>query len=259
MLKILKYEFRKNAKSLSVMLLVAAGLFLLAPLGKISDEVGLTAISVLSLMFYALAAFLYVLLRGITAYSGELRSKTGYLLIMVPRSTMSILFGKLLFSLVFAALMLAVTLLALGSSIMISFSLMLESNPEIRSILDLVRISLEQMGFDPAQFVNTALFFAVEFLSGVLAVVGISYLSVTLSATLLSDGRGRGFVSFLFFLLLLWLTAELEKTFTPEVNQLYVSVEEALRAALPVSLLLVILTFVFTAASAILLKKKVSL
>ena len=157
MLKILKYEFRKSRTSLMVMLLIAAGLFLLAPLGRALHRESMLALSVLLLLFYAFAAFIYALVRGITAYSGELRGRTGYLLLMIPRSTMSVLFGKLLFSLAFAALMLAVTSLALGAS----FMMLVGEENGIEGALNLFRFVLAQIGIAPAQLAATALYFAV--------------------------------------------------------------------------------------------------
>ena len=40
MLKLIKYEFRKNRTGLLIMLLIAAGLFLLAPLGAALEKEG---------------------------------------------------------------------------------------------------------------------------------------------------------------------------------------------------------------------------
>lgn len=255
MLKIVKYEFRKSRTSLLVMLLIAAGLFLLAPLGKALDREYLMTLSTLALLFYAFAAFVYALVRGITAYSGELRGRTGYLLMMIPRSTMSVLFGKLLFSLAFAALMLAATVLALGAS----FTMLTAQNYQIEGMLNMLRFGMTQIGLDPAHLAATALYFTVDILCSVLVMVGIGYLSVTLSATILQEGKLRGLLSFLFFVALLILTGWLEDFVTPELNGLYVSFDMALRAALPSTLLFVAMTCACTAASAVLLQRKVSL
>ena len=255
MLKIVKYEFRKSRTSLLVMLLIAAGLFLLAPLGKALHREYLMALSLILLLFYAFAAFVYALVRGISAYSGELRGKTGYLLMMIPRSTMSVLFGKLLFSLAMALLMLAATTLALGAS----FTMLTAQNHQIEGALNMLRFGMTQIGLDPAHLATTALYFTVDILCSVLLLVGIGYLSVTLSATVLQEGKFRGLLSFLFFVALLMLTGWLEDFVTPELNEMYVSFDMALRAALPSTILFVAMTCACTATSAVLLQKKVSL
>ncbi len=259
MLKIVKYEFRKGRTSLLVMLLIAAGLYLLAPLGRALHREYLMAISLILLLFYALAAFVYALVRGITAYSRELRGRTGYLLMMIPRSTMSVLFGKLLFSLTVALLMLAATVLALGASLAQSLPFLLGGEYQVETFWNALQIALYQIGLPPAQLAATALYFAVDILSSTLVLVGIGYLAVTLSATILQEGRLRGLISFLFFVALLALTGWLEDLVTPALNEMYVTYDMALRAALPATVLFVTLTCACTAASAILLQKKVSL
>lgn len=255
MLKLMKYEFRKNRMGLAVMLGIAAGLFALAPLGRATDKEELMLISVFLLFTYAFAAYVYVLVRGISAYSGELRGRTGYLLMMVPRSTMSILFGKLLFTLFFALVMLAVSSVAL----MGAGTILLGEVYEVKGVLELMRFVILQSGIDPAVFASFALYVAVQILTSVLTIVAMGYLAVTLSATVLQGGKLRGLVSFLFFAALAVLTGYLQNWVSPAVEDLYAIYGQVMRAALPVILLDVALTCVYTALSAVLLKKKVSL
>ena len=255
MLKLMKYEFRKNRMGLAVRVGIAAGLYVLAPLGRALDKGDLMIASVFTLFCYAFAAYIYALVQGITAYSGELRGRTGYLLMMVPRSTMSILFGKLLFTLFFALVMLAISVLALGAS----GTLMLEEMYQVKGALQLLRIMLSQSGIDPAVFARFALYVAVQILTSVLTIVAMGYLAVTLSATVLQGGKLRGLVSFLFFAALTALTGYLQNLVSPAVAALYADYGEVMRAALPVILLDLALTCAFTALSAVLLKKKVSL
>ena len=254
MLKLMKYEFRKNRMGLAIMLGIAAGLYILAPLGKVLDKGELMMISVFTLFCYAFAAYIYVLVQGITAYSGELRGKTGYLLMMVPRSTMSILFGKLLFTLAFALVMLGVSVLALGASC----TLLLEELYEVKGALALARVLLAESGFDIATVAYMAMYIAAIILTSVLVVVAMGYLAVTMSATLLSNGKGRGFVSFLFFCALLVLVSFLQNLAAPEF-QMYGSYADALRSATPAMVLDLALTGAFTALSAVMLKRWVSL
>lgn len=254
MLKLMKYEFRKNRAGLLVMLGIAAGLYALAPLGRALDNGGLMILSVVLLFIYAFAAYVYVLVRGITAYSGELRGRSGYLLMLVPRSTMSILFGKLLFTLAFGLLMMAVSSLAL----MASGSILLGEIYELKGILDTLRFLLTQAEIDPAMLGNVTLFFVAAVATSVLAVVAMGYLAVTLSATLLQSGRLKGLASFALFIALSALTGWLQNLITPDV-EMFATLAEMLRAVLPVILLDAALTCAYTAASAVLLKKRVSL
>ena len=255
MLKLIKYEFRKNRTGLLIMLLIAAGLFLLAPLGAALEKEGLIACSFVLLCFYGAAAYVYVLARGISAYSNELKTRTGYLLMMVPRSTMSILFSKLLFTLFFALALMALSVLAL----MGAGGILMREAYGARSLMDMLHLGLAQMGMSMDMLGATALFFVVEVLSSVLAVVSIGYLSATLSATVLQQGRMRGVVDVLIFLALFFSLSWLNDRCTPEMQELFQNVSGALRAVSPVVLLDLVLTAAFTALSAVLLKRKVAL
>ena len=254
MLKLMKYEFRKNAMGLAIMLGLAAGMFVLAPLGRALEKEELMFISLFMLFVYAFAAYVFVLVRGITAYSGELRGRTGYLLMMVPRSTMCILFGKLLFTLFFALLMLAVSVIALVAS----GGILLGELYEVRGIIDAFRILLLSNGINPVSISSAALFFAAQILTSILTLVAMGYLAVTLSATVLQSGKLRGLLSFVFFAALVALTERVQSFVRPDV-EIFETYENALRAAAPVMLLDLALTCGFTALSAVLLKKKVSL
>ena len=260
MLKLMKYEFRKNRTGLGVMLGFALGMYLVALIGGMLDQYGLIAISVVALFFYAFAAYVYVLVRGISAYSGELRGRTGYLLMMVPRSTMSILFGKLLFTLFFALLMLAATVLALmgAGSILVAELYELDGVANAMYMLDLMRTTFAELGFDPMLIVYTSVYFVGEILSSVLMIVSIAYLAVTLSATVLESGKLRGLISFVFFAALFALVTYLTNLVVPEAS-FYETYAEAMRATLPSLGMHLAVTCLFTALSAVLLKERVSL
>ena len=128
-----------------------------------------------------------------------------------------------------------------------------------RSLVDMLRLGLAQLGMSMDMLASTALFFVVEVLSSVLAVVSIAYLSTTLSATVLQQGRMRGMVDTLIFLALFFGLSWLTDRLTPEMQDLFRNVGSALRAASPVVLVDLAFTAIFTALSAVLLKRKVAL
>lgn len=255
MFKLIRYEFRKNRSGLLIMLLVALGLYLMAPLGKLMHKEALIVISFSLLTIYAVAAYAYVLVRGIAAYANELKTRTGYLLMMVPRSTMSILFAKLLFTLFFALVMLGICVLALSGA----GSILMREIYGARSLVDMLRLGMLQLGLTPASLVSTALFFVAEILSSVLAVVSVGYLSTTLSATVLKQGKMREWMSALIFVLLFIAMSMISNWIGMSTDEMIQDVAQAMRAAFPVVALDLALTALFTALSAILLQKKVSL
>lgn len=255
MLKLLKYEFRKNRTGLVVMLLIAAALFLLAPIGVALESEGLMAAPSVMLMFYGFAAYIFVLARGIGAYSGELKNRTGYLLLMTPRSTVTILFSKLIFTLFFALVMLAVC----GCAFIGAGTIAIGEMQEIKGFYNIMKFTLEDYGIEVASLMYTLAFFVAELLSSLLSLVSVAYLAVTLSATVLSGKRGRGFVTFLCFMLLYGVVSAVTQWVSPAQDVLYAAMDEAMLAALPSLLVQLGFTAAFTALSGVILKKKVIL
>lgn len=111
MLKLIKYELRKNRTVLLVLLAIVAAieLYFLGSLLAQSDSDIIASLSLMFFAFFALSAAVFIL--GVSAYSGELKRKSSYLIFMTPHSTLAIVVSKLLFTLVigvlFAALVVA--------------------------------------------------------------------------------------------------------------------------------------------------------
>lgn len=255
MIKLIKYEFRKCRTSLIVMLSIAAALFLLAPIGKWLEKDALLYVSVVLLAIYAAASYAFVLVRGITAYSHELRDRSGYLLFMIPRSAASILFSKLLFTVFFAIVMLGASALAcMGSG-----AILLNVNYELEGLVKTLDFVLMQMHMSLAQLGRLALAMVVTVLSNVLVLVSAGYLSTTLSATIIKARRARGVAFVLIYLAiaagLFVLTDAVQGELDPT---LFKSAGSFVRACLPTVLIDLPLTALFMSVSALLLKKKVA-
>jgi len=256
MLKLIKHEFRRNRTGLLVMLGIAAALFLLAPLGAALKREALMAISVAGLFAYSFAAYIVVLVRGVTAYSDELKNKTGYLLLMLPRSTTAILFSKLLFTVFFGFVMLGICATALAGSC----TIFVGEIYEIKGIINIIKYALANMDFPLQELGILAVFGILSVLSSVLSLVSVCYLSTTLSATILQNRKGRGLVT---TALVLGITSAL--SFVNELLtgandiQNVISYADGFVFFLPSFILYLAATVLFTWLSAVLLKKKVSL
>lgn len=96
MLKLIKYEFRKQAFSK----LIIATLIVLVELsfgyGMICNNENRIITSTALLVGLAIGAILFVSFECIHTYSNELKTKTGYMLFMVPRSTYHVIGAKVL-------------------------------------------------------------------------------------------------------------------------------------------------------------------
>ena len=256
MLKLIKYEFRRSHTSLLVMLAVALMLYLAAPLGALLDREGLMGVSLFALMFYCFAAYVYVLIRGVTAYSGELSTRSGYLMLMVPRSTLSIVLSKLLFTLCFAIVMLAVCIVAcVGSA-----SIFMDEVFDVRGLIPMLKYVALNMEIDLSALGFFCLYAVVSALISVISIVSMGYLAVTLSAAIAARSKGAKLLSAALFIVLLILVGKVSTMAAPEAFvQEFTSMRIALSAAIPTLLVNLGFTALFTGLSALILKKRVCL
>ena len=205
MLKLIKYELRKNRNMLLGMLGVIAAAeiyFLLSLTFKWETHLVLSA-AIMPFGCFLIALLVFIL--GVTSYSRELGQKSSYLIFMTPNSATAVIASKLLFTLVlgvgFAAL--------LGSLLAMDLPLLLNHFGEWEGYAILLDMLLQDTGLSVASFLMTILFFVLVIFSEVVSILGAAYLSITLSHTLLHSRRGRGLVTLAFFLLLSWLLSYL--------------------------------------------------
>ena len=190
MLKLVKYEFRKSLTALMTLLGLTAGLeaYFLAAL--FLDKENHLFIAMLLMMLCAYAVAVYVFVRGVTSYSGELKSRSAYLIFMTPNSTLKIMGSKFLYTFVNGLLFAALY----GGLGLLDMNLFLRRYHRYEAFWGAARNFLTAYGVHVDQIAL-----------GLLAVIALAYLAITLSHTLLRDRKGRGLVALLIFFLLNWL------------------------------------------------------
>lgn len=201
MLKLLKYEFRKGLTGLLIMLGVTAALegYFLYGL-YINAEDGLhaaLAASLLMIMTFAMSVF--VLIRGVTSYSGELKSRSAYLIFMTPHPTWKIVASKFLYTFVLGVLM-AVLYGALG---LLDIGLLLEKFGELEEVIAVINESMAELGFHLNQYVFAVVLGLLMVLLYALSFCAAAYLAVTISHTLFRDKGWRWLAALGFFWLLM--------------------------------------------------------
>ena len=256
MLKLIKYEFRRSRTSMLAMLAVALLLYLAAPLGAMMERDGLMSVSMFGLMFYCFVAYVYVLIRGVSAYSGELSTRSGYMMLMVPRSTLSIVLSKLLFTLCFAIVMLAVCALAcIGSA-----AIFMDEVFDVRGLIPMLKYVALNMEIDLSALGFFCLYAVVSALISVISIVSMGYLAVTLSAAIAARSKGAKLLSAALFIVLLILVGKVSTMAAPDAAvQNFTDLRIALTAAIPTLLVNLGFTALFTGLSALILKKRVCL
>ena len=195
MLKLVKYELRKNRTALLVLLAIAAALeayFLISIAREASEDV-YTAIALLTLLFACVSFAVFIL--GVSSYSGELKRKSSYLIFMTPNSALAVVISKLLFTLVLAVLFSALALALLA----VDIPIFLDVYGEWEGYYMLFEQLLLQQGVALGEIISGFLLTVAQLFLQILSYVGVAYLSITLSATILQSRKGRGLVSFLLF------------------------------------------------------------
>ncbi|MGN1021183.1 MAG: hypothetical protein ACI4O7_12520 [Aristaeellaceae bacterium] len=218
MLKLVKYEFRKSLTALVTLLGVTAGLeaYFLAALYLDEENHLLMAMMLMILCAYAVA--IYVFVRGVTSYSGELKSRSAYLIFMTPHSTRKIVGSKFLYTFV-NGLLFAALYGALG---LLDLNLGLHRYNEYEAFWGAARNFLAAYGVHVDQIILGLLAGTAYIFLSLLAVIALAYLAITLSHTLLRDRKGRGLVALLFFFLLNWLVSWISGLFPSALDLLVI-------------------------------------
>ncbi len=204
MFKLVKYEFRKARAATLALLGIAAALeiYFLASL-YLSDTQDGVAISGMLLFVCAYAAAIFVFVRGVTSYSGELKSKSSYLIFMTPNSSLKIMGSKYVYTffngVLFAALF--------GALFALDMALMLDVMGELSSFLQALQAALSLYGVYLGQFGASAVFMLAYLLLSVMSTFAAAYFAITVGHTLFRDKKWRWLPSLLLFFALTWAIA----------------------------------------------------
>ena len=189
----MKYEFRKQSFSKIIILVLAGLLELFFAYGMITDNQERIAVSIGLFMVLAFGAIMFVSFECIITYSNDLKSKCSYMLFMTPHSSYSIIGAKALSTIV-QILFAGAIFIAIG---FLDFALMVTKYSDLSQMLD----SLSQMFQIQINYADVLIVIA-SILSSWICTVLLAFFSITLSTTFLANKKGKGFVSFLIFLVL---------------------------------------------------------
>ncbi|MDY4693664.1 MAG: hypothetical protein SO401_08990 [Blautia sp.] len=204
MQKLMKYEFRKTMFS-KVILLVITAISELAYLAGIflKWENGLM-IGIVGLALCGIIGIFYIGVESLIIFQKDLNTKQSYMLFLVPRNSYQILGAKVLengisifitgaFFAALAALDFTVGILYIGG---------------LKEFIDVVTRAFSylsvQIQVDPVHMV-LVLF---SMLTSWLMMIVIGNLAIVLSATVFSGKKFSGFISFLLFLVISWISGK---------------------------------------------------
>ena len=260
MLKLMKYEFRKQRTVLLALLIALVALELGFVLGHHFEKADLAGICLALLTLLGFGTYAYLLISGIVSYSRELTNRTGYLTFMTPVRPIGVVLSKLVSTLMMGIGATALFALAAYLDYAYLFRTFNITENALQQLNFGVRMVLGNMMFDINQlwlFVACAV--AVVFIQVMLAMC-TAYLAITLSATLLQNRKGfvRGLISIVLFFAINYGAGRLNGAII-DTSPTLKTTSDVLRIIGVTLALNLALSAVFAVISARLLKKKVSL
>ncbi len=197
MLKLMKYEFRKQLTT-KILLLAVLGLMEIYFLyGILSNNMETTMKAVVFLSVLAFAGIFFVSFECIMTYNNDLRTKQSYMLFMVPETTLSVMGAKILS----AIIQIILTSSVFGIMAFVDAFAVAARFDEIDTLFVMIQRILHQvfsLNIDAGVIaINLA-----ELVIGWICVVILAMLAITLSATFMANSKLRGIVSFIFFVVL---------------------------------------------------------
>ncbi len=254
MFKLIKYEVRKSRAALGILLAAIIALEAYYLISLSADSYGNTVTAAVLLAVSGFAAAIAVFAVGIASYSNELKQKTSYLIFLTPNSSLAIMAAKTLFTL-FAALVFGGLL---GGLCVLDLKLLLERYNEMTSFYEMIDSFLQSQNINLSQFYLLVGFTAANVLVQVIGYLVVAYFAVTFSATVMQQKKGRGFVTVLVYLLILFGLNRLSSLWVRGVDA-FENVRQLVRALVPELIQNAVVILLSLFGSAWLLDKKVSL
>lgn len=229
MLKLIKYEFRKNIVTLITMCFVLVGLetyFVGSFWTSKLEHMGLASSF---LVIASIVCFFIVFVLGINNYEKELNSKSSYLIFMTPNSSLKIIVSKLCYVIILGLF----SVIVIGGLAAFDLYLLGIKVNEQYGLIDLLKMFAESLHIDLGMFWGTLIIGIVYSVLSVLSIVTIAYMAITLSTTLLQNNRFRKTISTVLFILLMILVNYIDNKFIHSDMAVAFDLEQIFHYALP--------------------------
>jgi len=216
MFKLIKYELRKQWFSKLFMLIVMGILELTFLFNLFRDKKDALGITIGIMTLFSFAAIMFVSFECIMTYSKDLKTKQSYMLFLTPNSTYKIVGAKVITSVA----QIGITAAIMVSVVFLNISVVLLRYQEIEKMIDMIqKLMRDVMGLDVDY--GLVLFAIVAFLLEWISKVIMGMLAITLSATFLSNTKGKGIVSLIIFFVLNYLVGRIGKLFVLESTPMF--------------------------------------
>ena len=214
MFKLIKYEFRKALNTFLILCGITAVLQCLFQYGLASRDDQMLIITMILLVLCAFGVAVFVLVRGITTYTGELKNRSGYLTFLTPNSTIKIVASKFLYTFLNALLAFAIFCVILFADV----SQLLVYLDGYKSMIEFFSEMIDNFGIHLNEILLYIGFDLLFAFTSLLAFVAVAYFATTLSATFFRDKRWSWLVSLGLFLLINYGITRIDRLFLTNLD-----------------------------------------
>ena len=248
MLKLTKYELRKNLLSIGIVAGIICVLQALFMFFCLTENINYTSLFGGLLIIAASVSYFIVFIFG------ELSSKSSYLIFMTPNSSLRIITSKLLYTLIIG---IGISAIFIGFGVLDIF-MMAGVFGDLADALKNFSEMLKIMGIDVVNIIINIVAGIISFLIAFFFLISLAYFAITLSSTALQNKKIKGFISVVLFCVLAYATIKIS-SLLPELYKNPDSLSQALMSSLPATIFQLLMVVACTFGSAVLLDKKVSL
>lgn len=195
MLKLMKYEYRKDLPTYIVLLsalFVAEIYFVLGIATKSKVSIG---VSSFLFIFGGVCGVLALMVQGALSYSKEINSKYSYMTFMTPNSTYKIIGAKYISLFIVTALS---SVLYVGF-VTLDFYLVTREYHDIKAFIRMVEDVADLFGWHTDVYMAVFGALLISVWIGFFGTVSCAYVAITLSSTILANKKGKGVLSVVFF------------------------------------------------------------
>jgi len=195
MLKLMKYEFRKQAFSKLVILALVGLIELLFFFGVVTTREKVIGTSMMLLILFTIGALFFLAFESILTYSNDLKQKCSYMLFLTPNTSYSIVGAKVLS----AGLQIILAGIAFFAIFAIDGAILIAKYDAIAEVKRIFLDIVSQFFKLDIAFSDVVSVVAV-IITGWISTITVAFFSITLSTTFLANSKLKGIVSFAIFI-----------------------------------------------------------
>lgn len=249
MLKLMKYELRKQAFSKLIILIIAGLGEIMFFTGFVLDKENTMGLAIGLLIMFTFGALFFIAFESILTYYNDLRQKQSYMLFLTPSSSYSIVGAKVISS----GVQVILSGIAFALIFVIDASALLAKYSSLQELRDMIH-QFVKLQFNVNVNARVVILVVLVLLISWISIITLAFFSITLSTTFLADKKGKALISFIIFIILNVIINKFNNLIN-DIHGIGTNISFALIAALIVYTIVTVITFL---ATSWMLERKVS-